>query len=279
MSDTTKQTVLVTGASDGLGRGVATELARRGYSVVAHGRDPKRSEEALARIRADSGSEDVELELADLANLGEVRALARRVAMSHPELSVLVNNAGIGGGYPDLRERQESSDGFELRFAVNYLAGWLLASELLPTLRQNAPARIVNVASGAQAPLDFDDVMLERDYDGSHAYAQSKLAQVMHARELAERVPEAELTAYSLHPATFMPTKIVIEEVGRTSDSLETGIEAVVKLVTEQDPGAPNGAYFNRTEPAEPHPLALDANARVRLWRLSEELTGAGPEA
>lgn len=279
MSELPNKTVLVTGASDGLGRGVATELASRGLRVVAHGRDPKRTKEAVAQIRSDSRNEDVDLELADLGNLGEVRALARRAVMSHPELSILVNNAGIGSGLPDSRERQESGDGFELRFAVNYLAGWLLASELLPTLRANAPARIVNVASGAQAPLDFNDVMLEQSYDGGHAYAQSKLAQVLHARELAERVPEAELTAFSLHPATFMPTKIVTEEVGRTADSLETGIEAVVKLVTADEPGAPNGSYFDRTEPAEPHPLALDANARVRLWRLSETLTGAGPEA
>ena len=273
MSQLDNRTVLVTGASDGLGRGVATELAARGFDVIAHGRDPGRSERALAQIRADSGNEDVALELADLANLGEVRALARRVIMSHPRISVVVNNAGIGSGLPDSREREESSDDLELRFAVNYLAGWLLVSELLPTLRANAPARVVNVASGAQAPIDFDDVMLERAYDGGQAYAQSKLAQVMHAAELAERIPEAELTAFSLHPSTYMPTKIVLEERGSAVDSLEAGIEAVVGLVTQADPGAPNGSYFDRAEPADPHPLAADANARGRLWRLSEELT------
>lgn len=269
-----QQTALVTGATDGLGRGVAEELARRGWTVIAHGRDPGRGEQTVEEIRGATGSERVELELADLAELSQVRALAGRVSANHPELSVLVNNAGIGSGLPDSRQRQESSDGYELRFAVNYLAGFLLAGELLPTLCSNPPARIVNVASGAQQAIDFEDVMLTRDYSGSRAYAQSKLAQIMHARELADRVPDAEVAAYSLHPSTFMPTKIVLSERGSSLDSLEDGIAAVVRLAAGEDVEGRNGGFFNRLEPSQADPQADDAAARRRLWELSEELIG-----
>ena len=268
-------TALVTGATDGLGRSVAIELAGRGATVLVHGRDPERGERTVADIRERTGSDRVELHLADFASLDEVRGLAEAVEASANELHVLINNAGIGTGLPESRERQESLDGHELRFAVNYLAGFLLTERLLPSLRRSAPARLVNVASLGQHPIDFDDPMITRGYSGARAYSQSKLAQIMQAIDVAESVPAAEVTANSLHPATFMPTKMVLEERGESLDSLELGTRAVVRLAVEPELDGITGRFFDRLDEAAAHPQAYDPQARAALRRLSEELVGA----
>jgi NAD(P)-dependent dehydrogenase (short-subunit alcohol dehydrogenase family) len=204
-------TVLITGATDGLARGVGERLAADGADLHLHGRDPKRLASTADAIRGESGNQRIQTHLADLAALDEVRALADEVQGSTDQLQLLISNAGIGSGKPEKTTRQESRDGHELRFAVNYLAGFLLTVPLLPLLRRSAPARVVNVASLGQAPLDFDDVMLERAYEGTRAYSQTKLAQISSANFLAGRVDPEEATFNSLHPATFMPTKIVLE--------------------------------------------------------------------
>ena len=265
----------MTGATDGLGRSVARELAGRGATVLVHGRDPERGRRTVDEIRRATGNDRVELFLADLAELAQVRRLADDVARAHPGLQVLVNNAGIGTGLPDSRSRQESHDGYELRFAVNYLAGFLLAQRLLPVLRRNAPARIVNVASLGQSPIDFDDPMLTRRYSGTRAYGQSKLAQVMHAFELAQRMPPEEVSANSLHPGTYMPTKIVLEEVGHTMDSLEGGTAATVRLAVGAEMEGVSGRFFDGQAEAAADAQAYDEVARKRLWELSERLADA----
>jgi NAD(P)-dependent dehydrogenase (short-subunit alcohol dehydrogenase family) len=212
---------------------------------------------------------------ADLASLEEVRELARRVEAENDRLDVLVNNAGIGTAGP----REESRDGIELRFAVNYLAGFLLTQRLLPLLRRTAPARVVNVASLGQHPIDFDDPMLTRGYSGSRAYAQSKLAQIMYTIELAERVPAEEVTVNSLHPGTYMPTKIVLEEVGRSVDTIQTGTSATVRLAVDPELATTTGKFFDREQETAASPQAYDAEARSALWDLSERLVGAKGEA
>jgi NAD(P)-dependent dehydrogenase (short-subunit alcohol dehydrogenase family) len=265
-------TALVTGATDGLGRSVATELARRGANVLVHGRHPERGRRTVEEIEQTTGNRRVELHLADLADLAQVRRLADGVTAAHTELHVLINNAGIGSGLPEGRSRQESRDGFELRFAVNYLAGFLLAEALLPLLRRSAPARVVNVASVGQHPIDFDDPMLTSRYRGTRAYGQSKLAQIMHAIELSQRVPPAEVTANSLHPGTLMPTKIVLEEIGHSVDSLETGTGAVVRLAIDPGLEGVSGRFFDREAEAAADPQAYDDQARQLLWELSERL-------
>ena len=272
-------TVLVTGSTDGLGRSVAAELARRGAAVLVHGRSRERGERAVSDIRAETGNDRVALHLADLAELRQVSALADEIDQAHPELHVLINNAGIGSGLPDGRERQESHDGYELRFAVNYLAAFLLTQRLLRLLRRSAPARIVNVASLGQHPIDFDDPMLTRDYSGSRAYGQSKLAQIMYAIELAGRVPADEVTVNSLHPGTYMPTKIVIEEIGRSVDSVVSGTAATVRLATDPALEGVSGKFFDRQQETAASPQAYDAEARSALWELSERLIGAKGQA
>jgi NAD(P)-dependent dehydrogenase (short-subunit alcohol dehydrogenase family) len=268
-------TILITGATDGLGRGVAERLAGDGATVHLHGRDRGRLAATADAIRDATGNGRIHTHRADLASLDDVRALADDVERSTERLSVLVNNAGIGAGRPDATTRQESRDGHELRFAVNYLSGFLLTLRLLPLLRRSAPARIVNVASLGQHPIDFDDVMLRHGYSGSRAYNQSKLAQISFGFELADRLDGERITVNSLHPATYMPTKIVLEQAGRSIDTLETGIEATVRLAASPELDGVSGRFFDRQADARADEQAYDGDARRRLWDLSLELTGA----
>jgi NAD(P)-dependent dehydrogenase (short-subunit alcohol dehydrogenase family) len=266
--------VLVTGATDGLGRGVAQQLAAEGATVHIHGRNPDRLASTAARIEQETGNKRIRTHRADFAALEQVGSLADEVASSTDQLHVLVNNAGIGSGRPELTTRQESADGHELRFAVNYLAGFALTLRLLPLLRRSAPARIVNVASLGQAPIDFDDPMLERDYDGKRAYSQSKLAQISFGIELAERLEGTGVTVNSLHPSTFMPTKMVLEQYGRSVDRLEEGVEATERLAISPELEGVSGRFFDRRSEAAAHGQAYDPAARRRLWELSASLTG-----
>jgi NAD(P)-dependent dehydrogenase (short-subunit alcohol dehydrogenase family) len=262
-------TVFITGTTDGLGRALAGRLAADGHRLILHGRDRTRLDEVAAGISGDP----IPL-LADLADLAQVRKLAADVLAATDRLDVFVSNAGVGSGEPDGRDRRITVDGYELRFAVNYLAGFLLTNELLPLLQRSAPARIVNVASLGQAPLDFDDLMLERGYSGRRAYGQSKLGQIMSGFELAGRVPAAEVTVNSLHPATYMPTKMVLREIGYQVDDLETGVEAVRRLVAGPDVAGVTGQFYDRQRPARADAQAYDPAARARLWRRSRELVG-----
>ncbi|MEV0742634.1 SDR family NAD(P)-dependent oxidoreductase [Streptomyces sp. NPDC050549] len=271
---TPSRTVLVTGATDGLGLALAERLAADGADLILHGRDRARLDRIADRFtaRGPAGPRTV---TADLADLDQVRRMAAEIRASTDRLDVLVNNAGIGGGQPDGRTRRTSADGHELRFAVNHLAGVLLTLELLPLLRASAPARIVNVASIGQHPLDFGNLMLEHDYDGFRAYGQSKLAQIAFGFELAARLPAGEVTVNSLHPATYMPTKIVLAEVGYSVDTLEEGVTATRRLVTDPALAGITGRFYDRTREARAHSQAYDTEDRLRLWRASLELTKA----
>jgi NAD(P)-dependent dehydrogenase (short-subunit alcohol dehydrogenase family) len=262
-------TVLVTGASDGLGRALATRLAGDGATVLAHARSEERGREALGDLLDGPG--DVRLVVGDLASLAGVRALADQVP---DRLDALVNNAGIGTSLPGDGERMESADGYELRFAVNYLAGFLLAALLRDKLVASAPARIVNVASAGQMAIDFDDVMLERGYDGVRAYCQSKLAQVMHAFDLAEELGDDGVTVTALHPGTYMPTKMVYHAGVTPATPLEQGVEATWRLVADPALRGVSGQYFFGTREARADAQAYDARARRRLRELSQQLVG-----
>ncbi|MFD3684398.1 SDR family NAD(P)-dependent oxidoreductase [Nocardiopsis sp. NPDC058631] len=271
---TRSSTVLITGATDGLGLGLAQALAADGADLILHGRSQDRLDRIAARIEAD-GAARPRTVTADLADLDQVRRMAAELRASESRLDVLVSNAGIGAGEPDGRTRRTSTDGHELRFAVNYLAGFLLTLELLPLLRSSAPARIVNVASLGQAPLDFGDLMLERDYDGTRAYRQSKLAQIMSGFELAARLPADEVTVNSLHPATYMPTKIVRDMTDHSVDTLEQGVAATRRLVTDPELAGTTGRFFNGTGEMRANDQAYDSRALHDLWEASLELTGA----
>src|SRR3954463_3309876 len=265
--DLTGKVVLITGATNGLGRGVAAALAQRGATLLVHGRDRARGEAVLADVRA-AGSPEARLYVADFEDLADIDRMAQTILAQEPRLGVLVNNAGIMQD-----TRQESTDGHELTFQVNYLAGFLLTHRLLPLLKRSAPARIVNVASAGQAPIDFGDVMLERRWDGWQAYCQSKLAQVMMTIDLAEALAGTGVTVNALHPATLMPTKMVVGRFGVQS-TLEEGVRNTVRLIADPSLSDISGQYFDRDQEARAHTQAYNRAARARLRDLSRKLCG-----
>ena len=271
------KTVLVTGSTDGVGRYVAASLAAAGAKVLIHGRDAARADSLMDEIRRAGSAEPVFYQ-ADLSSLGEVRKLADAVTADHKRLDVFISNAGIGS-QNEGPARQTSRDDYELRFAVNYLSGFLLAHLLLPLLKAAAPSRIVNVASLGQHPIDFGDVMLTKGYSGSRAYAQSKLAQIMFTIDLAEALEGAGITVNALHPATYMNTTMVRAGGIAPISTVEQGGEAILHLAHDDDVAGKSGLFFNGMREAQANPQAYDAAARNRLRALSLELTGLGDAA
>ncbi|WP_406157533.1 SDR family NAD(P)-dependent oxidoreductase [Streptomyces sp. NBC_01005] len=265
------RTVLVTGATQGMGRHLALDLARRGATLLLHGRDQARLDEAAAEVRAAGSGAAVRTYLADLADLDQVRAMASEVREREPRLDVLVNNAVAGGGAAPLR-REVSRQGHELRFAVNYLAPFLLTRELLPLLTAPAPARVVDVASIGQAPVDFDDVMMERGYEGMEAYCRSKLALIMSAFDLADRIADSGVTVNALHPAHLMDTRGVREYGLTPAVPVEEGVRPTVRLITDPALADVTGRYFDRFTDTPAHEQAYDPRARARLAALTREL-------
>ena len=268
--DMNGKTVLITGSTDGVGRRVAERLAAAGATVIVHGRDKARAEELVSRIRDNGGK--TTYYLADLSSLDEVRTLADAIERDHDRLDLLINNAGIGtsGG----AGRQVSQDGHELRFAVNYLAGFLLTRRLLPLLKASAPARIVNVSSVGQQAIDFSDVMLMRGYSGVRAYCQSKLAQIMFTFDLAEELAGSGVTANCLHPATYMDTTMVRQAGVAPISSVEQGADAILNLAAGTTLEGHTGLYYDGLRPSRAAAQAYDAAARQRLRTLSQSLTG-----
>lgn len=267
------QVILVTGATDGLGRALAAELVRAGATVLVHGRDAGRIAGTVDELEAGPGRGRVRSYQADLASLARVRELAGQVIGGEPRLDVLVNNAGIGSTVPGGGARQESADGYELRFAVNYLAGFALTRLLVPLLISSAPSRIVNVSSAGQQAIDFHDVMLGSGYNGTRAYCQSKLAQIMFTIDLARQLGDAGVTVNALHPATFMPTKIVASPVSTIADGVAATMHLIAAAVSETG----TGRYYNGRREARADRQAYDAEAREQLRELSEKLAGLPP--
>jgi NAD(P)-dependent dehydrogenase (short-subunit alcohol dehydrogenase family) len=266
------KTVLITGSTDGVGRYVAAKLAAAGAKVLIHGRDTARAETLIDEIKR-AGHTAPLFYHADLSSLSEARQLAEAVTAGHRRLDIFISNAGIGS-QNEGPERQTSKDGYELRFAVNYLSGFLLANLLLPLLKVSAPSRIVNVASLGQHPIDFDDVMITKNYGGSRAYAQSKLAQIMFTIDLAEALKGSGVTVNSLHPATYMNTTMVRAGGITPMSTVEQGGDAILHLATGDDVADKSGLFFNGMNEAKANPQAYDAAARKRLRALSFELTG-----
>ncbi|WP_037673321.1 SDR family NAD(P)-dependent oxidoreductase [Streptomyces griseus] len=258
-------TILLTGATSGLGRYVAFELVRAGHVVLAHGRDPDRTERLVEELRAEGTAEGF---VADLASLAQVRELGARVGAAHPELDVLVNNAGVGAGAPG-SGREVSADGHELRLAVNYLAPVVLTRALLPVLRANPPARIVNVGSVGQEPLAFDDPEYTRGYDGFSAYCRSKFALAAHTFDLAEESAGTGVSVNVLHPATFMDTAMVREGGVTPWNSVADGAPGVLALATRE---SGTGRFFDGTRPARAHGATYDPAVRKRLAAVTNQL-------
>ncbi len=266
---TNGRTVLITGSTDGVGRYVAERLAAGGTRVIVHGRDRTRGEAVVERIAHEGG--EARFLAADLSSLAEVRALADAVRDDGGGLDALVNNAGIGTSGAG---RELSADGFELRFAVNYLAGFLLTRLLLPVLERRDSPRIVNVASAGQQAIDFSDVMLTRGYSGARAYRQSKLAQIMFTFDLAEELAGRNFAVNCLHPATFMDTTMVRLSGVKPISTVREGGAAILQLVESPALAGRSGLYFNGLRESRADPQAYDESARKKLRALSFDLVG-----
>ena len=266
------KTVLITGSTDGVGRYVAGQLAKQGAHVLIHGRDVARGKALIDEI-GKAGDAAPRFYQADLSSLAGARRLAEAVKADHGKLHVFVSNAGIGS-QNNGSQRQESADGYELRFAVNYLSGFLLAYLLLPPIKAAAPSRIVNVASLGQHPIDFDDVMITKNYSGSRAYAQSKLSQIMFTIDLAAELKASGVTVNSLHPATYMNTTMVRAGGITPMSTVEQGGAAILHLVQGDDVANKSGLFFNGMNAMKANAQAYDAAARKRLRELSLRLTG-----
>ena len=252
---------MVTGATSGVGEALSRQLSQRGASVLVHGRDAARVREVTAGLLAAGGN--AQAFVADLGSLSQVRQLANSVNAAG-QLDVLVNNAGVGFGR-DPRQRETSADGFELRFAVNYLAPFLL-TELL--VARNAIARaVVNVASAGQAPLDRNDLMSASGYDGVLAYRRSKLALIMDTFQRAASDPARAYLA--LHPGTFLATKMVREANITPQGSAESGSDAVLGVIERALRGE-TGQYFDRGSLASADSSASQPEARA--WLRAEAL-------
>lgn len=281
----TGQACLVTGASRGIGRVTAIELARLGADVLLVGRDAARCEAVAAEARATAGGGQVSVHLADLSSMQEVRRLAAEIRAARPKLDVLINNAGA-----IFERRETTADGHEATFALNHLAYFLLTWELRDLLTASAPARIINVASRAHrdGKLTFDDLMATRRYSPWKAYATSKLANVVFTRELARRLAGTGVTANSLHPG-FVATNFghdrsrIITWLLRLARPMmigeAEGAATTLYLATSPQVAGVTGRYFANSREDTPIRAALDDAAARKLWAESERLLGLDPAA
>jgi len=274
VNDLAGTVVLITGSTDGMGKLTAKHVASRGGTVLLHGRDRAKGREVLSQIREEAKSDNVRYYNADLSSLAEVRAMADEVLAGEKALHCLINNAGIGGGPRGKNKRELSRDGFELRFAVNYLSHFLLTYRLLPVIRAAAPSRIINVSSIGQHPIDFNDVMLEKHYDSYRAYRQSKLAQIMFTIDLAGELNNSGVVVNCLHPATLMNTNMVFEFFGNTMTTVADGADALEYVALAEETAGESGVYFDGRRRSRAIDQAYDPAARKRLRELSRKLTG-----
>ena len=272
---------LVTGATSGIGRVTARELARRGATVVVVGRSRERAEATVDQIRRATGGPAVEFLLADLASQAEIRRLAREFRDRHGRLDVLVNNAGA-----IFSSRQESPDGIEMTLAVNHLAYFLLTNSLLDLLKAGAPSRVICVASDAHRwarGIDFEDLQGRRNFGALRAYGQSKLANILFAGELARRLAGTGITVIALHPG-FVATNIFRRDGWASrlmqlwarlfAISPEEGAKTSIYLATSPEVECVTGQYFVSAKVAQPSKEARDEETAWKLWEISEELTG-----
>lgn len=271
---------LITGATSGIGKVTATDLAGRGASVVIVGRNREKSQRTVEHIRRESGNTQVEYLIADLSVQAEIHQLAEKFKEQFDRLDVLINNAGA-----IFFSRQETQDGLERTFALNHLGYFLLTNLLLDMIRQSAPVRVINVSSEAHrgASIDFDDLLCEEKFSPMRAYGQSKLANILFTYELDRRLENNNITVNALHPGFIASNfgrnagllgKIIMPVLHLFAKSPEKGAQTSIYLATSPEVEGVSGHYFINEQPATSSEESYDSDVAARLWNMSEELTG-----
>ena len=281
------KTILISGATNGIGKQSALELAKMGAQIVIIGRNKAKTEETLREIQTSSGNKDVHALIADLSSMAEVRRVADEFKKQYARLDVLLNNAG---GF--FSERQESVDGYEVTFALNHLSYFLLTNLLLDRLKADAPSRIVSVSSEAHmmSPLNFDDLQSKQSYGmaGFRPYGQSKLMNVMFTYELARRLAGSGVTANALHPGAVNTgfgknnrglMNIAMKIFTFFAIKVEDGAKTSVYLASSPEVEGVTGKYFDKSKQKQSSQVSYDEAAQKRLWEISEQLTGIASPA
>ena len=265
------QTIFITGATDGIGKLTAIDLAKqnKNAAILIHGRNKNKLDKVIEEIKSASNNLNIEGYVADFSSMDEVRQLAKNVLSKHNTIDILINNAGAG-----FAAARYGKDGTETRLAVNYLAPFLLTHLLLPAIKKAAPSRIVNVSSAGQSSIHFNDIMLEKNFDGVTAYTQSKLALMMFTIDLAKELKDDNVTVNALHPGTYLDTNMVNEADINPHGTAQSGADAEVYLATSPNLRNVTGKYFNVKKESKAHTQAYDANARERLHDIAVKLTG-----
>ncbi len=263
--------IFITGATDGIGKQTALELAKTGAEVILHGRNTARGRESIEEIIEQSGNRKITYENADLASLAQVNKLAARLKEKYDSLDVLINNAGVFK-----RGQTFTKDEVETTFGVNHLAHFSLTVQLLPLMLQSKQGRVVTVSSIAHSnspKIPFDDLSEINSYIDYSAYSLSKMANILFSIELAERLKDTTVTSNSLHPGVIT-TKLLHEGFGISGSSVEEGCKTSVFLAIDESLSDVSGNYFINSKASDPSPLAFDPAIRRNLWELSEKLSG-----
>jgi len=266
-----KKTILITGATEGIGKLVATDLAKLlpDANILIHGRNGEKLARTAEEIKEKTGNRNIETCLADFSSMQEVRTMSEQILQKHASIDILINNAGAGFSAPRL-----GKEGTETRFTVNYLAPFLLTHLLLPAIIKADSSRIINVASAGQSPIVFDDLMMEKKFDGVTAYTRSKLAIIMFTFDLAEALKKENVTVNCLHPGTYLDTGMVREAGIQPLGSAQSGADAVFYLAISPDLKNTSGKYFNIKKETQANAQAYDLNVRKKLHRFGLMLTG-----
>ena len=274
------KTILITGATSGIGKATAISLAQLGATISLLVRNKKKAEVTKELIVAETGNKNIDIQLIDLADLASVRKAASELKIKYAKIDILINNAG-----GIFKERYASADGYELTFAINHLGHFLLTNLLLDNLRSSEKARIINVSSEAQRSghIEFNDLMAKEKYSSFKAYCQAKLANILFTKGLAKRLAGTSVTSYAVHPGVVRTGfgkefggvfKVLLLAMKPFMKSPRQGAKTTLHVATAENIETLNGLYFKDSKVKAPIPEAVDEQVADRLWKESEKLVG-----